>query len=867
MPYDHRSVEPKWQARWREARLHQTTFDPQRPKFYALDMFPYPSGAGLHVGHCEGYTATDIITRWRRMQGYNVLHPMGWDAFGLPAENYAIKTGIHPRVTTEKAIANFRRQIDSIGFAYDWDREINTTDPQYFKWTQWIFLQLFKKGLAYEGTVPINWCPSCKTGLANEEVTQGRCERCGSGVERKDMRQWLLRITRYADRLLEDLAELDWPESTLAMQRNWIGRSDGAEAIFKVVAPSRVGSPPAPPAADHRGRAWEPSQGSHVDGLPAGDEIKVFTTRPDTLYGATYMVLSPEHPLVDGLTTPAQQAAVRAYQVAARRKSDLERTDLAKEKTGAFTGALAINPVNGEKIPVWIADYVLSSYGTGAIMAVPAHDQRDYEFASKFNLPIRPVVRPADGRTPEAGQAFCDEGIAINSGDLDGLPTLQAKAKVTEQLEARGLGRAMVSFRLRDWVFSRQRYWGEPIPIIHCPTHGTVPVPESALPVTLPEVEGYQPTGTGESPLAGIESWVKTTCPTCGGPARRETNTMPNWAGSCWYYLRYLDPKAEREPWSKAVEKQWQPVDLYVGGAEHAVLHLLYSRFWHKVLYDLGYVSTKEPFKKLRHQGTVLAYSYQDALGRYHAFSETELRGDDAILKASGEKLKVVVDKMAKTKLNGVNPDDVVAEHGADVLRLYEMFMGEFELPKPWDARAIEGCTRFLKRVWRLVEEFDESKAPAGDPQLRLRHKTIKKVTGDLDRMAFNTAVAAMMEYLNRLQSGGATREDLLTLIKLLGPFAPHLGDEAWEKLGQAGFLLQASWPSYDEALTIDAVVTLGVQVNGKLRGDVQVARDAPEAEVREKAMAVPNVAKHLEGKTVRKVIVVPGKIVNIVVA
>jgi leucyl-tRNA synthetase len=867
MPYDHRSVEPKWQARWREARLHQTTFDPQRPKFYALDMFPYPSGAGLHVGHCEGYTATDIITRWKRMQGWNVLHPMGWDAFGLPAENYAIKTGIHPRVTTEKAIANFRRQIDSIGFAYDWDREINTTDPQYFKWTQWIFLQLFKKGLAYEGTVPINWCPSCKTGLANEEVTQGRCERCGSGVERKDMRQWLLRITRYADRLLEDLAELDWPESTLAMQRNWIGRSDGAEAIFKVVAPSRVGSPPAPPAADHRGRAWEPSQGSHVDGLPAGDEIKVFTTRPDTLYGATYMVLSPEHPLVDGLTTPAQQAAVRAYQVAARRKSDLERTDLAKEKTGAFTGALAINPVNGEKIPVWIADYVLSSYGTGAIMAVPAHDQRDYEFASKFNLPIRPVVRPADGRTPEAGQAFCDEGIAINSGDLDGLPTLQAKAKVTEQLEARGLGRAMVSFRLRDWVFSRQRYWGEPIPIIHCPTHGTVPVPESALPVTLPEVEGYQPTGTGESPLAGIESWVKTTCPTCGGPARRETNTMPNWAGSCWYYLRYLDPKAEREPWSKAVEKQWQPVDLYVGGAEHAVLHLLYSRFWHKVLYDLGYVSTKEPFKKLRHQGTVLAYSYQDALGRYHAFSETELRGDDAILKASGEKLKVVVDKMAKTKLNGVNPDDVVAEHGADVLRLYEMFMGEFELPKPWDARAIEGCTRFLKRVWRLVEEFDESKAPAGDPQLRLRHKTIKKVTGDLDRMAFNTAVAAMMEYLNRLQSGGATREDLLTLIKLLGPFAPHLGDEAWEKLGQAGFLLQASWPSYDEALTIDAVVTLGVQVNGKLRGDVQVARDAPEAEVREKAMAVPNVAKHLEGKTVRKVIVVPGKIVNIVVA
>ena len=862
MPYDHRSVEPKWQARWRAARLHQTTFDPARPKFYALDMFPYPSGAGLHVGHCEGYTATDIITRWKRMQGCNVLHPMGWDAFGLPAENYAIKTGIHPRVTTEKAIANFRRQIDSIGFAYDWDREVNTTDPQYIKWTQWIFLQLYNKGLAYEGTVPINWCPSCKTGLANEEVTQGCCERCGSGVERKDMRQWLLRITRYADRLLEDLAELDWPESTLAMQRNWIGRSDGAEAIFKVVEPSRVGEGGLRPPEPERGREWEPSQGSHIV-----DEIKVFTTRPDTLYGATYMVLSPEHPLVDSLTTPAQQAAVRAYQVAARRKSDLERTDLAKEKTGAFTGAFAINPVNHEKIPVWIADYVLSSYGTGAIMAVPAHDQRDYEFASNFNLPIRPVVRPADGHTPAPDQAFVDDGIAVNSGDLDGLSTPQAKAKVTGQLEARGLGRAMVSFRLRDWVFSRQRYWGEPIPIVHCPTHGTVPVPESALPVTLPEVERYQPTGTGESPLAGIESWVKTTCPTCGGPARRETNTMPQWAGSCWYYLRYLDPKAAHEPWSKQVEQQWQPVDLYVGGAEHAVLHLLYSRFWHKVLYDLGYVSTKEPFKKLRHQGTVLAYSYQDALGRYHEMSEIELRGDDAILKATGEKLKVAVDKMAKTKLNGVNPDDVVAEYGADVLRLYEMFMGEFELPKPWDARAIEGCARFVKRVWRLVEEFDEKKAPAGDPLLRLRHKTIKRVTGDLDRMAFNTAVAAMMEYLNELTSSGATREDLLTLIKLLGPFAPHLGDEAWEKLGQPGFLLQVPWPSFDEALTRDAVVTLGVQVNGKLRGDVQVARDAPEAEVREKAMAVPNVAKHLAGKTVRKVIVVAGKIVNIVVS
>jgi leucyl-tRNA synthetase len=793
----------------------------------------------LHVGHCEGYTATDIVTRWKRMQGFAVMHPMGWDAFGLPAENYAIKTGIHPRITTEKAVATFRRQIDSVGFAYDWEREVNTTDPAYVKWTQWIFLQLFKKNLAYEGTVPINWCPSCKTGLANEEVTGGACERCGHGVERKDMRQWLLRITRYADRLLEDLAEVDWPESTLAMQRNWIGRSEGAEVVFRVAG---------------------------ADGLPGHDEIKVFTTRPDTLYGATYMVLSPEHHLVESLTTPAQEEAVRAYQAAARRKSDLERTDLAKEKTGAFTGAFAVNPTNNEKIPIWIADYVLASYGTGAIMAVPAHDQRDYEFATKFRLPIRTVVRPADGSTPPEGQAFVEDGVAVSSGDISGLPTAQAKAKITKQLEARSVGRGTVSYRLRDWVFSRQRYWGEPIPIVHCPTHGAVPVPESELPVTLPEVERYEPTGTGESPLAGIESWVKTTCPTCGGAARRESNTMPQWAGSCWYYLRYLDPRNDEQAWSKEAEKQWQPVDLYVGGAEHAVLHLLYARFWHKVLYDLGYVTTKEPFKKLRHQGTVLAYSYQDAMGRYHELSEVELRGDDALLKATGEKLKMAVDKMAKSKHNGVNPDDVVAEHGADVLRLYEMFMGEFELPKPWDPRAIEGCSRFIKRLWRLVEEFDEGKAPAGDPHLRLRHKTIKRVTADLGRMAFNTAVAALMEYVNELTAKGATRADLLTLVKLVGPYAPHLGDEAWEKLGQKGFLIQAAWPSYEEALTIDTEVTLGIQVNGKLRGDVTVARDAAEAEVREKALAVPNVAKHIEGKTVRKVIVVPGKIVNVVV-
>jgi leucyl-tRNA synthetase len=835
MPYDHHSVEPKWQARWREARLHRTVYDTSRPKYYALDMFPYPSGTGLHVGHAEGYTATDIITRWKRMQGWNVLHPMGWDAFGLPAENYAIKTGIHPRITTAAAIVNFRRQIDALGFAYDWEREINTTDPGYVKWTQWIFLQLFKQGLAYEGVVPINWCPSCKTGLANEEVSQGRCERCGTAVERKDMRQWLMRITRYADRLLEDLAALDWPDSTVAMQRNWIGRSEGAEVTFA------------------------------VDGV-AGAEIRVFTTRPDTLYGATYMVLAPEHPLVAKVTTAEQRQAVTDYQNAARFKSDLERTDLAKDKTGAFTGGYAINPVNGERIPIWIADYVLISYGTGAIMAVPGHDERDGAFAVKFGLPIRIVVRPPDGR-PAPDGVFTDDGVAVASGSLDGLPTPEAKKKITAELEARGLGKAAVSYKLRDWVFARQRYWGEPIPIIHCPDHGPVPVPEDQLPVLLPEVERYAPAGTGESPLAAIPAWLATTCPTCGKPAQRETNTMPQWAGSCWYYLRYLDPKNSERAVSPEAEKQWMAVDLYVGGGEHAVLHLLYARFWHKVLFDLGYASTTEPFKKLRHPGTVLAHTYQDGLGRYHEYAEVELRDGHPVLRATGEPLEQSIEKMAKSMLNGVNPEDVIQEHGADVLRLYEMFMGDFELPKPWDPRAIEGQSRFLRRVWRLIEEHDPARAPADDPHLRLRHKTIKKVTSDLESLKFNTAIAALMEYVNALYATPPGREDLVTLVRLLGPFAPHLGDEAWERLGETPHLIQAAWPKHEEALTIDAQITLPIQVNGKMRGTVDVAREASEAEVRERALAVPNVARQLEGKTVRKVIVVPGKIVNIVVS
>ncbi|MCG5051712.1 MAG: leucine--tRNA ligase [Myxococcales bacterium] len=837
MPYDHRTVEPRWQARWKQAALHKTTFDPARPKFYALDMFPYPSGSGLHVGHCEGYAATDILSRWKRMQGYNVLHPMGWDAFGLPAENYAIKTGIHPQVTTAQAIANFKRQIESVGFAYDWDREVNTTDPKYFKWTQWIFLQLFQQGLAYEDTRPINWCPSCKTGLANEEVTGGRCERCGSQVERKDLRQWILKITAYADRLLEDLSEVDWPESTLAMQRNWIGRSEGAEVVFKV-----------------------------AEGPAAQDELRVFTTRPDTLHGATYMVLAPEHRLVASLTTPAQRAAVEAYQANARHKSDLERTDLAKDKTGVFTGGYALNPVNGARTPIWIADYVLASYGTGAIMAVPAHDERDYAFAKAFGISIKQVVAPADGSAIPEDAAFTEEGVAVNSGRLDGLPTAEAKRQITAELEAKGLGKKTVNYRLRDWLFSRQRYWGEPIPLVHCEAcKGPVPVPESQLPITLPEVDRYEPSGTGESPLATIEAWVNTTCPACGGPAKRETNTMPQWAGSCWYYLRYLDAHNDVEPWSKQAEQQWMNVDLYVGGAEHAVLHLLYARFWHKVLYDLGYVSTKEPFKKLRHQGTVLAYTYKDNLGRYFELGDVELRPEGAVAKATGEALEVQVEKMAKSKLNGVNPDDVVNEYGADVLRLYEMFMGEFELPKPWDPRAIEGCNRFLRRTWRLVEEWNAASAPPEDLHVRTRHKTIKRVTNDLERMQFNTAVAAMMEYVNALTAKGASREDLLTLVKLVGPFAPHLGDEAWATLGESGFLIEQSWPRYEEALTIDDVVTMAIQVNGKMRASMEVSRTMSKEDAESTALAQPNVQKHLEGLSVRKVIVVPGKIVNIV--
>ncbi|HKA92047.1 MAG TPA: leucine--tRNA ligase [Haliangiales bacterium] len=825
-PLDHRTNDRKWQERWAAAGVFRAREDAGRPKCYVMDMFPYPSGAGLHVGHPEGYTATDIIARLRRMQGYSVLHPMGWDAFGLPAESHAIKTGVHPAKTTQQAIETFRRQIQSIGLSYDWEREIATTDPDYYKWTQWIFVRLFERGLAYQANIPINWCPKDRIGLANEEVVGGRCERCGTPVERRDVKQWLLKITVYADRLLDDLAGLDWPESTLAMQRNWIGRSEGAEIDF-------------------------PS---------AGGAIRVYTTRPDTVYGATYMVLAPEHPLVAALTAPERRAEVQAYQQAARRKSDLERTDLAKEKTGVWTGGTATNPATGAEIPVWIADYVLAHYGTGAIMAVPGHDERDHEFAREYELPIVEVV--SGGNVAEA--AFVGDGVGVNSGILDGLPTPEAKKRIVAWLVDEGIGRAAVTYRLRDWVFSRQRYWGEPIPIVHCRACGPVAVPDAELPVRLPDVERYEPTGTGESPLAAIRSWVETPCPRCGGAGERETDTMPNWAGSCWYYLRFMDPHNDRELVGAERERYWGPVDLYVGGTEHAVLHLLYSRFWHKFLYDLRIVHTTEPFMKLRHQGMILAYSFRDEHHRYRAYEDIDFTKDPPAL-TDGGKLASAVEKMSKSRLNVINPDDVIARYGADGLRMYEMFMGDFEAAKPWDVRAIEGIPRFLARAWRVVDDWDEHKAPTGDPNLRARHAAIKAVTERIEAFKFNTAIAALMEYTTILIQG-ATRTDVETLCVLLSPFAPHTAEAGWERLGEAPFCCTQAWPSFDPALVESDSVTVAVQVNGKLRGTFEAPRGSANDMLEKTALGLPNVQKHLDGKTPRRVVVVKGTLVNVVV-
>ncbi|WP_195573397.1 leucine--tRNA ligase [Paenibacillus sp. 1001270B_150601_E10] len=803
--YQPLKIEPKWQQYWDENKTFATLEDNDKPKFYALDMFPYPSGAGLHVGHPEGYTATDILSRYKRMKGYNVLHPMGWDAFGLPAEQYALDTGKHPREFTKRNIDNFRRQIKSLGFSYDWDREISTTDPDYYKWTQWIFIQLYNRGLAYVDEIPVNWCEELGTVLANEEVIDGKSERGGFPVVRKPMRQWVLKITAYAERLLEDLEELDWPESIKDMQRHWIGKSTGAEVRFK------------------------------IDGVDA-EELVVFTTRPDTLFGATYCVLAPEHDLVEKITTEAQKAAIKDYQDQAARKSDLERTDLAKDKTGVFTGAYAINPVNGEKLPIWIADYVLAGYGTGAIMAVPGHDERDWEFAKQFGLPIVEVVE--GGNVEE--EAYTGNGKHVNSGFLDGLDKEEAISRMVEWLAEKGVGEAKITYRLRDWLFSRQRYWGEPIPIIHLEDGTMKTIPESELPLVLPEVDHIRPSGTGESPLANVEDWVNTIDPETGMKARRETNTMPQWAGSCWYYLRYIDPKNNEQICSPELQAKWLPVDLYIGGVEHAVLHLLYARFWHKVLYDIGVVNTKEPFQKLVNQGMILGTNNE---------------------------------KMSKSRGNVINPDDIVYEYGADTLRLYEMFMGPLEATKPWNTNGVEGMHRFLSRIWRLFVNEENELNPkivdngGTDEFIRTWHKTVKKVTEDTDALRFNTAISQLMIFIN-----DANKQDILpraameSFVQMLAPYAPHIAEELWEKLGHNGSITYVSWPTYDERLTVDAEVQIVVQVNGKIVDRVMVAPDAEEAAMQETAMNSANVQAAIAGKTVRKVITVKGRLVNIVV-
>lgn len=803
MNFNHQQIEQKWQRFWEENKTFKTENDPSKEKFYALDMFPYPSGAGLHVGHPEGYTATDILSRYKRMQGYNVLHPMGWDAFGLPAEQYALDTGNDPAEFTAKNIATFKRQVQELGFSYDWDREINTTDPSYYKWTQWIFIQLYKKGLAYVDEVAVNWCPALGTVLANEEIIDGKSERGGHPVERKPMRQWVLRITNYADRLLEDLEELDWPESIKDMQRNWIGRSEGAELTFQ------------------------------VDGT--NESFRVFTTRPDTIFGATYAVLAPEHTLVDKIATREQLEAVQAYKDQVKLKSDLERTDLAKHKTGVFTGAYAVNPISGEKMPIWIADYVLASYGTGAIMAVPAHDERDYEFAKQFDLSIVEVV--SGGNIAE--EAYTADGTLVNSDFLNGLNKQQAIAKAIEWFEANGKGEKKITYRLRDWLFSRQRYWGEPIPIIHWEDGTMTPVEEADLPLILPKTTDIKPSGTGESPLANIEEWVNVIDPVTGKKGRRETNTMPQWAGSCWYYLRYIDPTNDQALADPELIKRWLPVDIYIGGAEHAVLHLLYARFWHKVLYDIGVVPTKEPFQKLFNQGMILG------------------EGNE---------------KMSKSKGNVINPDEIVHSHGADTLRMYEMFMGPLDASVAWSTNGLDGSRRFLDRIWRLFitdeGHLSEKVQSSSDTKLeKVYHQTVKKVTEDYEALRFNTAISQMMVFINE-----GYKAEILPLeyvegfVKMLSPLAPHLAEELWEKLGHTTTITYEAWPTFDESKLVDNEVEIPVQIKGKVRAKLLVAKDATKEELEALALASEQVQQWLEGQEVKKIIAIPGKMVNIVI-
>ena len=879
MTYSPSEIELRWQNFWLENETFRSEIDPDRPKYYVLDMFPYPSGDGLHVGHPEGYTATDILARYKRMRGFNVLHPMGWDAFGLPAEQYAIKTGTHPEITTRRNIDNFRRQIRSLGFSYDWSREVNTTDPAYTRWTQWIFRKLYERGLAYQAEVPVNWCPELGTVLANEEVIDGKSEVGSHPVVRLPMVQWMLRITQYAERLIEDLEELDWPEPVKKMQREWIGRSEGARVRFAVE--------------------------SHPE-----KTIEVFTTRPDTLFGSTYMVLAPEHPLVAEITSDAQRTVVDEYIRQTSGRSERARLADAEEKTGVATGAVAINPANGEAIPIWIADYVLAGYGTGAIMAVPAHDTRDYAFAQQYGLPILKVVEGGD--LNEA--AFTGSGPCINSSFLDGLSTPEAKKNMISWLEEKEVGEAAVTYKLRDWLFSRQRYWGEPFPVLHLEDESLALIPEDDLPLTLPELDDYRPSGEDfEAPLARAQQWVQTSDPETGRPAQRDTNTMPQWAGSCWYFLRFTDPHNTEAPWSEEAERYWMPVDLYVGGAEHAVLHLLYARFWHKVFYDIGLVHTKEPFQKLVNQGMILGESFRywddntaddpDAKPKLYSVDEVEQREDGPVAIANGTPLKVrwlngttietdpdgqailssedqtvplerVVEKMSKSRGNVVNPDDVIAEYGADSMRLYEMFIGPLEKAAPWSTEGIQGIFRFLQRVWRLIiDETDQGeslrnmKAGSGTPeQQKLIAKTIIGVTEDLETMRFNTAISKLMVFVRDIARDAEiprTGAEVLTL--LLSPMAPHLAEELWLRMGHQESLAYAPWPEADAQLLIEDVVTLVVQVNGKKRDQITVPQDAAESEIEALALASERVQLLLDGRPAKKVIVVPGRLVNIV--
>lgn len=852
--YDHKTIESKWQKFWLETKSFKADNHSQKPKYYVLDMFPFPSGSGLHVGHVEGYTATDIVARYKRKKGFNVLHPMGWDSFGLPAEQYAVRTGTHPAVTTQQNIDNFRRQLQALGFSYDWDREFATSDPSYYKWTQWIFTKLYEKGLAYEAEAMVNYCPVLGTVLANEEIEEGKSKEGGYPIERRPLRQWILKITAYADRLIEDIDLIDWPESLKKLQINWIGKSEGANASFKI-------------------------QGFD-------EEITVFTTRPDTLFGATFIVLAPEHPLVDKITASSHLAAVKAYQKMAAAETDLYRTELNKEKTGVNLGAYAINPVNGQPIPIWISDYVMMSYGTGAIMAVPAHDERDFEFAKKFNLSIVPVKKPDPKAHPDLipeGKSadevvnlvlrgelcWVGEGDYINSQNadisLEGLTIPQAKVHITEWLEKVGLGQKNVCYKLRDWLFSRQRYWGEPFPVLHFEDGSQRILGLDELPLTLPEMSDYKPTGDGQSPLARAKQWVEIFDENSGKKAWRETNTMPNWAGSCWYYLRFCDPHNEDQAWSLEAEKYWLPVDLYVGGVEHAVLHLLYARFWHKVLYDCGFVSALEPFQSLRNQGLIVARSYQRSGGGYVAPEDVQEKNGKFFSRENGEELKSQIEKMSKSKLNGITPDDIIEEFGADALRLYEMFMGPLEKEKVWNTDAVNGCRRFLTRFYDLAvsDKLTEEDTPEA---LKLGHRLIAGVEKDLELLQFNTAIAKMMEFMNDFTRLSVYPKNVIKMAtQALTPFAPHLAEEVWQLLGCKELLASHPFPVVDEQYLYDATMTYVVQVNGKLRGRFELPKDETQEVVLAAAKQHSGIKRFLDGQEIKKVIFVPNKLLNIV--